>query len=174
MFSPKIRFQILGWVKKKFDYQILLNLKTWAQAFEYNGQRALVLDTGPDNADSDGTPESVPRRVTVELMRSGQRMSLRRDKFAVRANGNRLGGAPGGFGRVVVGMGPIGGLGGKLWWVKIHQRSFFWYLVCIELGLFWQGVRVFMNVWWSNLLSFEDFHDFQVGMDLSVIKSIDV
>ena len=81
MFSPKIRFQILGWVKKQFDYQILLNLKTWAQAFEYNGQRALVLDTGPDNADSDGTPESVPRRVTVELMRSGQRMSLRRDKL---------------------------------------------------------------------------------------------
>ena len=51
------------------------------KAFEYNGQRALVLDTGPDNADSDGTPESVPRRVTVELMRSGQRMSLRRDKL---------------------------------------------------------------------------------------------
>ena len=66
---------------KKYVYQVFVEANPCAKAFEYNGQRALVLDTGPDNADSDGTPESVPRRVTVELMRSGQRMSLRRDKL---------------------------------------------------------------------------------------------
>ena len=39
---------------------------------EYNGQRALVTEI-----------ESAPGRVTVELLRSGRQMSLRRDKLRV-------------------------------------------------------------------------------------------
>lgn len=42
------------------------------QAVEYNGQRALVTEI-----------ESAPGRVTVELLRSGRQMSLRRDKLRV-------------------------------------------------------------------------------------------
>lgn len=42
------------------------------KAVEYNGQRALVTEI-----------ESAPGRVTVELLRSGRQMSLRRDKLRV-------------------------------------------------------------------------------------------
>jgi len=40
---------------------------------EYNGQRALVTEI----------VSSAPGRVTVELLRSGRQMSLRRDKLRV-------------------------------------------------------------------------------------------